>query len=381
MSSRNNPIAAVQKKKTVSATRKKGTASSKSSRAPKRVQMKTNHVMPVWLRNILAVLIVGCFSVAFYYFFIRPYAYRWKPCHGLKEYGVCIPDGYDVHGIDVSHYQGKIDWQKLRQNKETVTPLHFVFMKATEGGDHGDTTFSANFANARNHGFIRGAYHFYIPSTDALKQADFFIRTVKLDTGDLPPVLDVEVTGRKNKTELQQGIKRWLDRVEAYYGVKPILYTSYKFKTRYLDDSIFNAYPYWIAHYYVDSVKYQGKWDFLQHTDVGNVPGIEEEVTGRKNKTELQQGIKRWLDRVEAYYGVKPILYTSYKFKTRYLDDSIFNAYPYWIAHYYVDSVKYQGKWDFWQHTDVGNVPGIEEEVDLNVFNGTLEDLKKLTIK
>ncbi|EEX43623.1 putative phage tail component domain protein [Bacteroides finegoldii DSM 17565] len=258
--------------------------------------MKTSHGMPVWLRNILAVLIVGCFSVAFYYFFIRPYAYRWKPCHGLKEYGVCIPDGYDVHGIDVSHYQGKIDWQKLRQNKETVTPLHFVFMKATEGGDHGDTTFSANFANARNHGFIRGAYHFYIPSTDALKQADFFIRTVKLDTGDLPPVLDVEMTGRKNKTELQQGIKRWLDRVEAYYGVKPILYTSYKFKTRYLDDSIFNAYPYWIAHYYVDSVKYQGKWDF-------------------------------------------------------------------------------------WQHTDVGNVPGIEEEVDLNVFNGTLEDLKKLTIK
>lgn len=218
MSSRNNPIAAVQKKKTASATRKKGTTSSKSSRAPKRVQMKTSHGMPVWLRNILAVLIVGCFSVAFYYFFIRPYAYRWKPCHGLKEYGVCIPDGYDVHGIDVSHYQGKIDWQKLRQNKETVTPLHFVFMKATEGGDHGDTTFSANFANARNHGFIRGAYHFYIPSTDALKQADFFIRTVKLDTGDLPPVLDVEMTGRKNKTELQQGIKRWLDRVEAYYG-------------------------------------------------------------------------------------------------------------------------------------------------------------------
>jgi len=105
------------------------------------------------------------------------------------------------------------------------------------------------------------------------------------------------------------------------------------------------------------------------------------EVTGRKEKKELQQGIKRWLDRIESHYGVKPILYTSYKFKTRYLDDSIFNAYPYWIAHYYVDSVKYQGKWDFWQHTDVGNVPGIKEDVDLNVFNGTLEELKKLTIK
>jgi len=198
--------------------------------------------------------------------------------HGLKEYGVCIPDGYDIHGIDISHYQGKIDWKKLLQNKETATPLHFVFMKATEGGDHNDTTFEANFANARNHGFIRGAYHFYIPSTDALKQADFFIRTVKLVSGDLPPVLDVEVTGRKEKKELQQGIKRWLDRVESHYGVKPILYTSYKFKTRYLDDSIFNAYPYWIAHYYVDSVRYQGKWHFWQHTDVGSVPGIKEDV-------------------------------------------------------------------------------------------------------
>jgi len=200
MPQRNNPMSAVQKKRTVSTTKRKGTtSSSKTSRTSKKEQVKHRTVMPTWLRNILAVIIVGCFSVAFYYFFIRPYAYRWKPCHGLKEYGVCIPDGYDIHGIDISHYQGKIDWKKLLQNKETATPLHFVFMKATEGGDHNDTTFEANFANARNHGFIRGAYHFYIPSTDALKQADFFIRTVKLVSGDLPPVLDVEVTGRKEK--------------------------------------------------------------------------------------------------------------------------------------------------------------------------------------
>ena len=257
MPSRNNPIAAVQKKNAASTTRKKRTvSSSKSPRASKKVQEKYGRAMPIWLRNILTVMIVGCFSAVFYYFFIRPYAYRWKPCNGLKEYGVCIPSGYDIHGIDISHYQGKIDWERLQRNQQAATPLHFVFMKAT----------------------------------------DFFIRTVKLDTGDLPPVLDVEVTGRKEKQELQQGLKRWLDRVESHYGVKPILYTSYKFKTRYLDDSIFNAYPYWIAHYYVDSVKYQGKWNF-------------------------------------------------------------------------------------WQHTDVGNVPGIKEDVDLNVFNGTLEDLKKLTIK
>ena len=247
-------------------------------RTPSKTKKTARTAMPSWLRNVLAIFIISIFSGAFYYFFIRPYAYRWKPCYGLKAYGICVPCCYDVHGIDVSHYQGDIDWLELMQSRLTDYPIEFVFMKATEGGDHGDDTFARNFSEAGKHGFIRGAYHFFSPKTDPLKQADFFIRTVKLAPGDLPPVLDVEVTGKKTKKELQQNIKRWLDRVEAHYGVKPILYTSYKFKTRYLDDSIFNTYPYWIAHYYVDSVKYEGKWHFWQHSDVGTVPGIDEDV-------------------------------------------------------------------------------------------------------
>ena len=247
-------------------------------RTPSKTKKTARTAMPSWLRNVLAIFIIAIFSGAFYYFFIRPYAYRWKPCYGLKAYGICVPCCYDVHGIDISHYQGDIDWLELMQSRLTDYPIEFVFMKATEGGDHGDDTFARNFSEAGKHGFIRGAYHFFSPKTDPLKQADFFIRTVQLAPGDLPPVLDVEVTGKKTKKELQQNIKRWLDRVEAHYGVKPILYTSYKFKTRYLDDSIFNTYPYWIAHYYVDSVKYEGKWHFWQHSDVGTVPGIDEDV-------------------------------------------------------------------------------------------------------
>lgn len=234
--------------------------------------------MPVWLRNLLAVCIILVFSAGFYWFFIRPYAYRWKPCYGQKGYGVCMPCNYEVHGIDISHYQGKIDWELLAHNKEARFPIHFIFLKATEGGDHGDDTFTQNFGQARKHGFVRGAYHYFIPKTDAHKQADFFIRTVQLTKGDLPPVLDVETIGKQSPQELKTAVKIWLDRVESHYGVKPILYTSYKFKKRYLSDSIFNAYPYWIAHYYVDSVRYEGKWHFWQHTDVGAVPGIEEEV-------------------------------------------------------------------------------------------------------
>ena len=84
--------------------------------------------MPVWLRNLLAVCIILVFSTGFYWFFIRPYAYRWKPCYGQKGYGVCMPCNYEVHGIDISHYQGKIDWELLTHNREAQFPIHFIFL-------------------------------------------------------------------------------------------------------------------------------------------------------------------------------------------------------------------------------------------------------------
>ena len=251
--------------------------------APKRTPSKrkakksVQKEIPTWVRYLLYVLVIIVFVSGFYYFFIRPYAYRWKPCYGLKGYGICMPSGYQVHGIDVSHYQGDINWKMLEQTRQGQFPIQFIFMKATEGGDYSDDRFTANFDSARAHGFIRGAYHFYNPKTDANKQADFFIQSVKLESGDLPPVLDIEKKGKDMK-KLQSDLKLWLRKVESHYGVKPIIYASYKFKTRYLNDSVFNTYPYWIAHYYVDSVRYEGDWKFWQHTDVGTLPGIEEKV-------------------------------------------------------------------------------------------------------
>ena len=255
-------------------TRKPSPKRTPSKRKAKKVIQKE---IPAWARYLLGLLVVIVFVSGFYGFFIRPYAYRWKPCYGLKGYGVCMPHGYQVHGIDISHYQGEVDWKMLKQTLQGQFPINFVFMKATEGGDFSDDKFVANFDSARAHGFIRGAYHFYNPKTDAHKQADFFIQSVKLEPGDLPPVLDIEKKGRDVK-KLQQDLKVWLRKVENHYGVKPIIYASYKFKTRYLNDSVFNSYPYWIAHYYVDSVKYQGEWKFWQHTDVGTLPGIKEQV-------------------------------------------------------------------------------------------------------
>ena len=249
----------------------------KRTSSKRKGKKKVRKEMPAWCRYLLGVLVVFVFVSGFYWFFIRPYAYRWKPCYGLKGYGVCMPHGYKVHGIDISHYQGNVDWNLLERTRQGQFPVSFIFMKATEGGDYSDDKFVANFDSARAHGFIRGAYHFYNPKTDAHKQADFFINSVKLEPGDLPPVLDIEKKSRDVK-KLQEDLKIWLRKVENHYGVKPIIYASYKFKTKYLNDSVFDSYPYWIAHYYVDSVRYQGEWKFWQHTDVGTLPGIDENV-------------------------------------------------------------------------------------------------------
>ena len=249
----------------------------KKGKPRKKKKIAKKWEIPTWLYYVLMGVIAILFSAIFYFFFIRPYTYRWKPCYGMKAYGICMPYGYQVHGIDISHYQGDIDWKMLTQTRQGQFPIRFVFMKSTEGGDFADKNFVANFDSAKAHGFIRGAYHFYNPKTDANKQADFFIRSVKLEKGDLPPVLDIEKKGKDVK-KLQSDLKLWLQKVERHYGVKPIIYASYKFKTRYLNDSVFNSYPYWIAHYYVDSVKYEGDWKFWQHTDVGTLPGISEQV-------------------------------------------------------------------------------------------------------
>lgn len=205
-----------------------------------------------------------------------------------------LPEGFTVHGIDVSHHQGKIDWELLR-NQATIDgqPLSFAFIKATEGTDLVDSRFKENFAAAKKHGILRSAYHFYRVGASAKQQAEHFIHQVKLEAGDLPPVLDVEVKPASVSQEnFRQGILEWLLRVEQHYGVKPILYTYHSFHQQYMNDSVFNLYPYWIAHYYVDSVRYRGPWAFWQHSDSGQLPGIKEKVDldlFRGSFEELQQ--------------------------------------------------------------------------------------------
>ena len=229
-----------------------------------------------WNRIPLWALITGIgIAVAIYVFvlikiFVDPFSFRWNAIYGE---GV-NPAGFEVRGIDISRYQDHIDWSRLRNANINGMPVRFAFIKATEGTDLIDPYFNENFYQARQNGILRGAYHFFSPRTDARQQARFFLRQVHLEAGDLPPVLDVETRGNLTKKELQTAVKKWLDVVEQHYGVKPIIYTGYAFKMENFNDTIFDAYPYWIAHYYVDELKYKGKWTFWQYTDVGRVDGI-----------------------------------------------------------------------------------------------------------
>lgn len=229
--------------------------------------------MPGWAWWIGGALVVLGYVWAFYYFFVGPFGFRWRALYGDASY----PEGYEIHGIDISHYQGKIDWNDLRNNGMIERcPVRFVMIKATEGASRVDDRFKDNFYQAREHGFIRGAYHFYSTRSTGRAQANHFINNVDLEEGDLPPVLDVEHKPKEQTPEeFKESVLTWLNIVEKHYKVTPIIYTYYKFKTTYLSDSIFDRYPYWIAHYYVDKVEYKGKWKFWQHTDCGRLPGIK----------------------------------------------------------------------------------------------------------
>ena len=232
--------------------------------------------LPGWAWWFGGASIVALYIFFFYYIFVGPFGFRWRALYGDVSY----PEGYEIHGIDISHHQGKINWQKLK-DKGLIDgyPIRFVMIKATEGASRIDANFRSNFHNAREYGFTRGAYHFYSVHSPAKAQAEFFIRHVKLENGDLPPVLDVEhKPSNQTDEEFKESIQLWLNMVEFHYGVKPIIYTYYKFKTRYLDDDVFDQYPYWIAHYYVEKVEYQGEWKFWQHTDAGRLPGIKGDV-------------------------------------------------------------------------------------------------------
>jgi len=190
------------------------------------------------------------------------------------EFGISIPEEYPIHGIDVSKYQEMIAWDAVSAMQVRRIKLGFVFIKATEGIGNVDPQFKRNWKKAKDAGMIRGAYHFFLSTKDGRMQAENFIKTVDLRTGDLPPVLDVEQTYGVPREVIKSEMKEWLNIVETNYNVKPIIYTNIDFYKQNLG-SDFDDYPLWVAHYYQPrQPRIKRDWVFWQHNDNGRVNGV-----------------------------------------------------------------------------------------------------------
>ncbi|TGQ47946.1 GH25 family lysozyme [Mesorhizobium sp. M00.F.Ca.ET.216.01.1.1] len=181
-----------------------------------------------------------------------------------------------VHGVDVSRWQGNVNWEKLRGQG-----ANFAYIKATDGGDHLDPMFRTNWRNADAAGLKRGAYHFFYWCRTAGEQADWFIRNVPRVEGALPPVIDVEWNGesscrrRPSREKVLEKMQVFMDKLERHYGQRPIIYTSPDF---YRDNlrGAFPDYPFWLravaAH---PSKVYPGrKWLFWQYSGSGLSHGV-----------------------------------------------------------------------------------------------------------
>lgn len=179
-----------------------------------------------------------------------------------------------VIGFDVSEFQGKINWT-LVEKIEDDYPLGFVFIRATAGKDKVDSQFSRNWRGAKRRKIVRGAYHYYRPNENSLEQAELFIKTVELQKGDLPPVLDIEKLPKDQSIDsLKVGLRRWLNAIDKHYNMKPIIYTGESYYNDFLKDE-FSEYPFWIANYNFFVEEIDKKWLFWQFTEKASVPGIK----------------------------------------------------------------------------------------------------------
>ena len=188
------------------------------------------------------------------------------------------PWHYPVHGIDVSKYQGDIDWHAVR-----ASGTAFAFIKATEGGDVVDERFADNWRGAARAGLPRGAYHFYYFCRPAREQAAWFITHVPRDATALPPVLDMEwnpysrtCRHRPDPATVRGEMGVFSAAIARHYGRRPVIYTTVDF---YRDNELWrvDGHHFWLRSVagHPSTVYPDQTWAFWQYTGTGIVPGIE----------------------------------------------------------------------------------------------------------
>lgn len=193
---------------------------------------------------------------------------------GVVTYCKITDSGY-VRGVDVSAYQGDIDWKALKNQD-----IQFAYIKATEGTDHIDSRFQENWDGAQNAGILTGAYHFMLFDQDGKSQAEHFIENVPKENNSLPPVIDLELYGEylenpMDKGKVQAIVNDMILRLQEYYGVTPIIYTNYNTYNTYLSDA-FAEIPIWICDISNQEPELEGghEWKFWQYSQRGLLDGV-----------------------------------------------------------------------------------------------------------
>lgn len=259
---------------------------------------KVKSKIKLWSYRLIAVILVLLLLfVAFRnqrYFFraVRHFSHRYIKTNIRTT---DFPEGYQIHGIDLSRYQTDVDWKKLNAVGEAgdTIPFRFVFIKATEGIILEDNMFDEHWENASDHHIARGAYHYFLPDRNAKLQAANFISSVRLQPGDLPPVVDIEEKRGKNKKEIVSALKEFLQLLEQHYKVQPIIYSNLNFIEDYLSDD-FKRYNFWVAHYYHSNIAEADSLRFVlwQHTDRADLVGVKGNVDANVfngSETEFRQ--------------------------------------------------------------------------------------------
>lgn len=203
-------------------------------------------------------------------------------------------------GIDVSSYQKDIDWSATAKDKN----IKFVYVKATEGATYRSRHYQYNIENARQYGIHVGAYHFFRPNVPVEKQFRNFTSVVKKEDQDLIPLIDVEVRGNNLTVKaLVDSVLAFADKLEDYYGCKPMIYTGHAFYNSYLSGKI-PGYPLFIARYSKVEPRLTGgaNWVLWQFSEKGVIAGIDHAVD---------------LCRFNKGCGLKDILISGRKVRTR----------------------------------------------------------------
>ncbi|KAM3108643.1 GH25 family lysozyme [Phormidesmis sp. 146-33] len=184
-----------------------------------------------------------------------------------------------LEGIDVSYYQGDIDWPTVASQG-----VFYGFAKATEGASSSDPSFAKNWAGMKTFGLVRGAYHFFRAGKDPIVQANNFLQQIKgnYEPSDLPPVLDLEILDNLDAATVINRAAQWLTAIESATGRKPLIYTYPVFWEEKLGNTTrFSSYPLWIANFgtrapFVPSA--WKSWVFHQYSESGTVKGIDGNV-------------------------------------------------------------------------------------------------------